>query len=51
MVIITVMINGNKNNSFYFGFLYLRLLFFGFIYLFQKGMPTNACIIYFSIKR
>ena len=34
MVIITVMINDNKNNSFYFGFLYLRLLFFGFIYLF-----------------
>ena len=35
----------------FFGFLYLILLFFVFTCLFQRRIPTNACIIYFSIKR
>ena len=26
-------------------------IIFGFICLFQRRMPTNGCIIYFSIKR
>ena len=44
--------NNDNNNSFVFGFfLYLMLLFFDFIRLFQRRMPTNAWLIYFSIKR
>ena len=34
-----------------FGYLCLILLFFWFYLFIQRRMPTNACIIYFSIKR
>ena len=27
------------------------LLFFGYLYFFQRNMPTKACMIYFYIKR
>ena len=44
--------NSNNYNIFAFLFFYISFcFFFGFICLFQRGIPTNACIIYFSIKK
>ena len=43
--------DNNNNKSFVFCFFVFYFAIFGFICLFQKRMPTNACIIYFSIKR
>ena len=42
--------DNNKMNVLLLFFLYLILLFFSCIGLFQRRMPTNAFIIYFSIK-
>ena len=46
--------NNNKHHNikkivWFFGFLYPIFLFFGFICLFQRRIPTSAFTIYFSI--
>ena len=44
--------SNNNNSSFFLVFFYISFCyFFWFICLFQRSMPTNICIVYFSIDR